>query len=233
MALKTSALLPGVIIAIFSFAAAIVGVGVTHSVSAHEGHTGEHTSNMETESEVEKTTTDDKSTSNTSRAAAEAAAKEKRATAEAAAKERREAAKQKLSEAKLKVCNSRKANIDRKVARISERVAKQLATFDSISERAQKFYVTKGNTLKSYDALVADVAAKKAAATAAVDALNAQKTAFTCESTEPKAAVTTYKANLTSTIAVLKEYRASIKDLIVGIKSANATTDKQANEETR
>lgn len=180
-----------------------------------------------TKTEAEHTT-EVKRTSESSavkaRAEAETAAKERRQAEEKALKERREAAKEKLSAAKLKVCNNRKENIDKHVTRISERATKHFTVLNSISERAQAFYTTKGNTLATYDTLVTDTVTKKAAASSAVDALVAQKGSVDCESDTPKAAITSYKTALDEARAALKEYRLSIKNLIVGIKSVNTTS---------
>lgn len=214
---------PSAIITAISFAVIIGGVNLAPTVNAIEETTEQYTTTTETKPTSERSVTNEKSDAATRKAATEAAAKERRATMEATAKERREAAKEKLSAAKLQICNNRKANIDKRVARISERVTKHLALFDSIAERAQAFYVAKGNTLENYDALVADMATKKTAAKAAVATLEAQKGSFDCERVDPKGAITTYKSTLTDTIAVLREYRTSIKNLIVGIKSVNAT----------
>lgn len=159
------------------------------------------------------------------RTAAETAARAARQAEEQTLKARQDAAKEKLSAAKLKICNNRKANIDNRVARISDRVSKHLTLFNTISERAQAFYTAKGNTLASYDSLVADVAAKKATAQTAVDAANAKKTSFSCDVAEPKLAIEAYKLSVTEANAALKDYRAAIKTLIAGIKSVNPSTD--------
>ncbi|MDB5187187.1 MAG: hypothetical protein JWM07_659 [Candidatus Saccharibacteria bacterium] len=210
-------------IAALSLAFIIGGIQLVPSANAHEGHTDEHTATTEVPTETKPATQVDRSDATAKKTAAEAEAKERRDTMQTAAKEHREAAKEKLSATKLQICKDRKAHIDTRVTRISERATKHLALFDSIAERVQAFYVTKGNTLENYDELVADMGAKKAAAETAVEALEAQKGGFDCEGTNPKSAITTYKTTLLDTIAVLKEYRTSVKNLIVGVKSVNAT----------
>lgn len=206
-----------------SFAVIIGGVSLAPTVSAIEENIEQRTTTSETKPTTERSATSEKSEAAAKRAAAEAAAKERKAAMEAAAKERREAVKEKLSAAKLQICNDRKANIDNRVTRISERVTKHLALFDNIAQRAQTFYVNKGNALENYDALVADMEAKKAAAKTAAATLESQRGSFDCEGDNPKAAIAAYKDTLKDTIEVLKEYRTSIKNLIVGIKSVNAT----------
>lgn len=163
----------------------------------------------------------------------ERAAAERQAAKEKAAETRRLATKERLSEAKLKACNERRDKIADHVADISERATKHLATFDSISDRVQAFYTRKGNELANYDALVSNVAIKRASAETAVNDLNARKDSFSCEGIDPKSTITTYKTALETTRAALKEYRTAIKDLIVGVKSVNASTTSNATKSNR
>lgn len=176
-----------------------------------------------TETEAEKTTEVERSTEDRTHAKKELL--ERLQAKEKAAEERRVAAKEKLSEAKLKACNNRKTNITNRVEKISERATHHLTVFSKISERAQAFYTAKGNELANYDALVAEVDAKRASAETAVNDLQAQKDSFTCEGVDPKSAIATYKTALETTRTALKDYRTAIKNLIVGIKTVNATDD--------
>src|SRR3990167_11484105 len=73
-----------------------------------------------------------------------------------------------LEAAKLKACQNREKAINNIMARIANRGSKQLDVFNKIAERTKAFYTDKGKTLSNYDALVADVNAKKAAAQSAV-----------------------------------------------------------------
>lgn len=249
-------ILPGATISVVSLAVIFSVVSLTPQVYAREATSGggsnsgsgksteiktetEHSTDVETEhgTEVEtehatETEVHKSGDDATKRTAAEAAAKAARQAQEQALKERRDAAKAKLSDAKLKMCNSRKANIDNRVSRISDRLTKHLTLFSTIAERAQAFYVAKGHTLATYDSLVADVAAKKTAAQTAVDAANAKKTTFTCEGTEPKLAIEAYKLSVTEANVALKEYRTAIKSLITGIKSVNQSTSDNTTKST-
>ncbi len=130
----------------------------------------------------------------------------------------------KLPEVKLKVCQIREKSIDNIMSRIAERGQKQLDLFTTIATRVETFYTTKGKTLSNYDALVADVNAKKAAAQAAVDQVKSDKANFKCDGTDPKGAADSFKNDLKLEISALKDYRTSIKNLIVGVKSVQSTT---------
>lgn len=143
--------------------------------------------------------------------------------------ERREAANEKLSAAKLKACENHAERIAQRMTRISERTTKHLAVFDKISERTQAFYTNKGKVLTNYDELVATVAAKRAAAEAAIATVDASKGEFSCDGANPKQTVESFRANLKSSIVALKEYRTAIKNLIVGVKSVNGSQSTQTN----
>lgn len=138
-------------------------------------------------------------------------------------------AEARLDATKLKVCQLREKAIDNIMARIGDRGQKQLDLFTTIATRVETFYTTKGKTLSNYDALVADVNAKKAAAQTAVDTVKADKANFKCDGTDPQGAAATFKADLKLEISALKAYRTSVKNLIVGVKSVQGTTSSTEN----
>ncbi len=132
-------------------------------------------------------------------------------------------AQQRLAEAKLKACQKRETAINNIMARIANRGEKHLDVFNKIAERTEAFYVAKGKTLSNYEALVADVDAKRAAAQAAVDAIKATSVSFKCDGTDPKGMASSFKDSLRSEIAALKAYKTAVKNLIVGVKSVQET----------
>lgn len=138
----------------------------------------------------------------------------------------------KLSTVKLAVCQRRETAIDNIMARIAERGQKQLDLFTTIATRVETFYTDKGKTLSNYDALVADVNAKKDAAQAAVNQVKADKANFKCDGTDPHGAAAAFKNDLKLEISALKDYRTSIKNLIVGVKSVQGTTSSSQKSST-
>lgn len=138
--------------------------------------------------------------------------------------EKRNAANVKREDAKLRACQNREKVINNITSRIADRGQKQLDLFTSIATKTEAFYVNKGKTLSNYDALVADVNAKQAAAATTVAAIKAKSTTFTCNSSDPKAEITSFKDSLKLEIAALKEYKTAVKNLIVGVKSVESTT---------
>lgn len=158
-------------------------------------------------------------------------AQERRESAPTSAEEHREAAAGRLENAKLKACQNREKAIQNIMNRVSDRGRKQLDVFTKISERTQAFYAEKGHTLNNYDALVAEVDAKKSAAQAAVDAVHDSSGEFKCDGENPKAVADSFKENLKAMNTALKEYKTAVKDLIVGVKSVQSTTAGEGSTE--
>ncbi len=134
-----------------------------------------------------------------------------------------------LDLAKLKVCQKREASVDNTLSRIAQRGQNQLDLFTAIASKVETFYTSKGKTLSNYDALVADVTAKKAAAQATVNTIKADSVTFKCDGSDPKDAVATFKTALKSEIAALQAYKTSVKNLIVGVKSVQGSTTSASN----
>jgi len=160
---------------------------------------------------------------------AQNAAQERKDTAQANAAEKKEAAQTRLADTKLKSCEKRQKTIQNIMARIADRGTKQLDVFNKISERTQAFYVDKGKTLSNYDALLAEVTTKKAAAEAAVTTIKNSSVEFSCDGENPKGVVDGFKESLKAEIAALKDYKTAVKNLIVGVKSVQGTTSSSEN----
>ena len=155
---------------------------------------------------------------------------EARVEAEKAVQERKLATREKLSTAKLKACEKRQASINNRTTSIADRGTKHLALFTKIADRVKTFYVTKGNVLENYDALVTEVDAKRVAAEAAVATIASSTTDFTCSEGNPQQSIDGFKTNLTLQHTALKEYQVAVKNLIVGVKSVNGTTTSASKE---
>ena len=145
----------------------------------------------------------------------------------ASAEENRAAVQTRLADAKLRACQKRQTAITNIMMRIAHRGQKQLDLFSTIAERTETFYTNKGKTLSDYDALVADVAAKKAAAQTMVDTIKSTSTTFDCSGDDPKGFVNAFLESLKNEITALKDYKTSVKNLIVGVKSVQGTTSSE------
>ena len=163
---------------------------------------------------------------------AKAAAQQRQLVAQQTAADNREAAQTKLADAKLKACQNREKAINNILARIASRGQKQLDLFSTIATRVETFYTDKGKVLSNYDALVADVNAKAAAAQTAVDAVKAASVTFKCDGTDPKGTAQSFKDSLKAEIAALKDYKSAVKNLIVGVKSVQGTSSSAENSQS-
>jgi hypothetical protein len=123
-----------------------------------------------------------------------------------------------------KACQVHEHVINATMQRIAARGARHIDVFDKIATRVETFANTKGQKPSNYDALVADVNAKKAAAQATVDKVKSDSASFKCDGSDPKGAASGFKADLKAEIAALKAYKTSVKNLIVAVKSANQTS---------
>jgi hypothetical protein len=154
-------------------------------------------------------------------------AMDQQSTTKSSTEDRKEAVQTRLADNKLKMCQNRQKAITNITARIADRGQKQIDLFSKIAERTESFYVSKGKTLATYDALVADVAAKKAAAQSVADATTSDSTVFDCSSNDPKGSMSSFKDKLKLEIDAIKAYKTSVKNLIVGVKSVQGTTSSE------
>lgn len=166
--------------------------------------------------------------------AAQAAAAEKKEAAQAAAAEKKEAAQTRLEEKKLKACQNREKTITNIMSRMGDRGQKHIDLFSKTAEKTQAFYTKKGKLLSNYDALVAELAVKKAAAQTAVDVTKSSVVEFKCDGSDPKGAAASFKERMKAQNEALKAYKTAVKDLIVGVKSVQGprtSTEKSTGGE--
>lgn len=160
-------------------------------------------------------------------AKAKETAREAKAQLTQTAKERREAMKERLEGRKLKACQNREKAVTNIMVRIADRGQKQVDLFTKIADRTQQFYADKGLSANSYDELVADVNAKKAAAQSAVDSVKSTSVEFKCDGDNPRGVADSFKQSKNDQNLALKAYKTAVKDLIVGVKSANSQGGEQ------
>lgn len=128
-----------------------------------------------------------------------------------------------------KSCEARQAVVTKIVNRAVIRGNNIVDVFTTITTRTESFYVEKGNVLSNYEALVAGVAAKKAAAQTQI--LTVQNLpGLTCPITDSKTALASYKSEIAKEIQALKEYKTAVKNLVEGVASVQPD-DENANED--
>jgi hypothetical protein len=125
----------------------------------------------------------------------------------------------KLSAIKQRICEKRVNVIKNIMAKAATQGAKHLEVFNKIATRVEEFYVNKKLSVSNYDALVAEVNAKKAAAQTAIDAVK-NNTNFSCDDSNPIGKIDAFNGQVRAMHSALKDYRTSIKNLIVAVKQA-------------
>lgn len=214
----------------------VCGICYSPQVNAEDGNTSSRQDSVKidihTKTNSTPSTNDDSDDSN-QKDSSRAEPSDRRANPDSSSKGVRLDAKGKLSATKLQICKDRKATIEQRASRITQRTTKHLELFDSIAERTQAFYISSGSTVEDYDTLANDIATKRIAATAAIDSLNAQNITIDCEGVEPKAVIATYKESLRLAIEALRDYRTAIKNLIVTVKTAQAAVPDTTDDTTK
>ena len=143
-------------------------------------------------------------------------------------------AQAKLTEVKLKVCQNKEASIQKRSTQLVKMAENMETVFDQIATRVEQYYTAKvvpsGKTVTNYDALVADIAAKKKVAQTDLDKATADAKAFSCASDDPKGQLTLFRTDMQQVKQDLKAYRTAIKNLIVAVHSITGTTEGSQNE---
>ena len=129
-----------------------------------------------------------------------------------------------LDDSKLKICKNRELGIGNIMGHISNRAQEQFDFYTSVSARAQTFVTDKKLTVTNYDQLLADIAAKKSAAEAAIAKLKADKTSFKCDGTNPTGTLDMFRADGEAQNQALNAYRTSVRSLLAAIKAAAQTS---------
>lgn len=141
-----------------------------------------------------------------------------------AAKQRAEERSGKLADTKLRICKNRESNVNNLMDRITTRGEKQLELIDKIVERTQKYKTDKNLTVANYDTLLAAANAKKVAAQAAAEAVEAGKVAFKCDGTDPKGNAAVFKQLMQGQVEAIKAYRSSAIELLKAVKQSQASS---------
>lgn len=143
---------------------------------------------------------------------------------------RREANMTRLESKRLEACEKRETKINVLIQKLAGHGGRQIEVFNKIAERTQDFAETKGKKPSNYDALVAEVAAKKLAAEQAIANVAAATVEFKCDGSDPKGVAQGFKEHLKAKNDALKAYKTAVKNLIVGVKSAQgkSSSSKEA-----
>jgi peptidoglycan hydrolase CwlO-like protein len=139
-----------------------------------------------------------------------------------------------LNDFRLKFCEKHHDEITNRSESLSKLVTNMLTKFDLIAGRVEEYYTTKvvptGKVVTNYDALVADIAAKKTQVQTDLAAAQSDVSGFSCTGDNPKGQITQYRTDMQLVKKDLQAYRTSIKNLIVAVKSV--TGEKESPKPT-
>jgi len=146
--------------------------------------------------------------------------------------DKRQTAKEHSEAQRQEACKQRQANIDERFQTLGDKASRYLNGFNNIFTKVQTYQTKNKLDVPNYDTLVADVTAKQAAATAAVNTLDAQSgSKIDCTATDPAQSVANVKTATQDARTALQAYRASLKALVQALlaaKQAANTTNAQA-----
>jgi len=136
-------------------------------------------------------------------------------------------ATQRLTEAKLRICQTKEARIRTRTKTIANLAENIFTKFNRIANQVENYYtnivVPSGKKVSNYDELVAEIAAKKAIVQKDLAEANTDAEAFSCNSDNPKGQLIQIRTQMQTVKKHLKEYRTAIKNLIVAIRSVTGT----------
>ncbi len=133
-----------------------------------------------------------------------------------------EARDARLDEIHKKQCQVRQDVIKLHGRNFTKVADRQLAVFDAIEARVKKFAEDKKRKPANYDALLADIATKRAVVVKDLDTLKTDAEAFKCDSANPKAEGQTLLADAKLVRSDLKTYRTSVRLLIQAVRNKPA-----------
>lgn len=123
-----------------------------------------------------------------------------------------------------KLCEDHVGNAKRRILGLGTRGFDMKLRLDKIVTIVENFYtkilLPKGKIVTNYDALVADVAAKKAAMAPLVDKVKADSSVLSCDNGKASTDFQTFKTDGQALISAFKAYRLSVITLVKAVKLA-------------
>jgi peptidoglycan hydrolase CwlO-like protein len=140
-------------------------------------------------------------------------------------------ARNNLTNSSLKSCQAREDSIKTRLSNLIRLATNMQEKFDSIASRVEEYYTTKivpsGKTVANYDALVADMAAKKSDVQTAITKAQSNVDDFSCDGDDPRTQMNTFRTDMQAVKQELKDYRTSIKNLIVAVRSVTGKSETE------
>jgi len=123
-----------------------------------------------------------------------------------------------------RACQAKEDAVKKRSLQLVKLATNMEVRFDTIAARVENFTTSSGKTIPNYNALLADIAAKKAAVSAALVTSQADAANFSCTSNDPKGQLVKFRLDMQVVKDALKNYRSSIKNLIVTVRTTVSGT---------
>lgn len=129
---------------------------------------------------------------------------------------------QKLSEARLRICEARSKNISMRFNKLISMGNKSHEAQEMRIEKVDNYYnerlVPEGFSLDNYDDLKSDIDTKKANVKALLEKLQTNGQSFTCDSEDPKGQADTFRDDMKALISANKDYKTSVRTFVVAVR---------------
>ncbi|HET8709705.1 MAG TPA: hypothetical protein VFL85_05530 [Candidatus Saccharimonadales bacterium] len=145
--------------------------------------------------------------------------------------ERRQNKEEKTAAQRQKVCANIQKAVNNKLSAFDSHADSYLTRLDTAYTKLKDYQSTKNAQVDNWNDLLTAADAKKADATASVDALKALGTSIDCTSNDPAGMLASVKSGAASTRDSLKAYRTALKNIIVALAHANGTDDSTTKTE--
>ena len=147
-----------------------------------------------------------------------------KATPSAKAKAKgRDKMEDRLTEVKLKVCQKKEANIQKRSTKLVQRAGKIVSNFDRSAQRVDDFYVDKlspaGFVIDNYDQLLNNLENKRRGVDSALGVAEGTAGSFACEGVSPKDQIKQFRTDTQGMVSALKAYKKAIINYLVAVKT--------------
>lgn len=133
-----------------------------------------------------------------------------------------------------RACEARQSAVTKRMTQLLRLSTNMLAVFQSHADRVQNYYLTKvlpaGLVVSNYDALVADIAAKKALVQTALAKAQADVGSFSCTDGVARTYLNSFRVNMQAVKTALKNFRTSVKNLTVAVSRAAEGLEESEDE---
>jgi hypothetical protein len=123
---------------------------------------------------------------------------------------------------RVRSCQAREEAVTQRMAGLTRMAKNMIEVFEKISGRVQTFYtdvvLPSGKSLPNYDALIADIAAKKQTVLDDLSSAEEKLNGFSCDSGDPAMVLREFRQDMQQVKTDLAAYRKAIRNLIVAVK---------------